>query len=99
MLLSERQRLLDEMHASQRGIDAIDHMLHRVACECVPRSAHGRATDAAAEGRSARDAEAAQAPAPQGGSAASAGAADVHDGFPVAPQGAPAAWNEVRRDG
>lgn len=37
VLLGERQRLLDEMHASQRGIDAIDHMLHRVSCECAPR--------------------------------------------------------------
>lgn len=35
VLLGERQRLLDEMHATQRGIDAIDHMLHRVSCECV----------------------------------------------------------------
>lgn len=35
VLLGERQRLLDTMHASQRGIDAIDHMLHRVSCECV----------------------------------------------------------------
>ena len=35
VLLGERQRLLDEMHASQRGIDAIDHMLHRVTCECA----------------------------------------------------------------
>lgn len=34
VLLGERQRLLDEMHASQRGIDAIDHLLHRVSCEC-----------------------------------------------------------------
>lgn len=38
VLLAERQRLLDELHASQRGIDAIDHMLHRVSCECVPRA-------------------------------------------------------------
>ena len=38
VLLTERRRLLDEMHASQRGIDAIDHMLHRVTCECpAPR--------------------------------------------------------------
>lgn len=36
VLLSERQRLLDELHASQRGIDAIDHMLYRVSCECAP---------------------------------------------------------------
>lgn len=39
VLLSERQRLLDEVHTRQRGIDAIDHMLHRVSCECVPRGA------------------------------------------------------------
>lgn len=37
VLLGERQRLLDEMHASQKGIDAIDHILHRVSCECAPR--------------------------------------------------------------
>lgn len=37
VLLGERRRLLDEMHASQRGIDAIDHMLRRVSCECPPR--------------------------------------------------------------
>lgn len=41
VLLTERQRLLDEMHASQRGIDAIDHMLHRVSCECAARPAVG----------------------------------------------------------
>lgn len=34
VLLGERRRLLDEMHASQKGIDAIDHMLHRVSHEC-----------------------------------------------------------------
>lgn len=34
VLLHERQRLLDAMHSSQQGIDAIDHMLHRVSCEC-----------------------------------------------------------------
>ena len=39
VLLGERQRLLDELHASQRGIDAIDHMLHRVTCECAPHQA------------------------------------------------------------
>lgn len=39
MLLDERRRLLDELHASQRGIDAIDHMLHRVSCECALRAA------------------------------------------------------------
>lgn len=33
VLLTERQRLLDEMHASQRGIDAIDHMLYRIKTE------------------------------------------------------------------
>lgn len=39
VLLGERRRLLDELHASQRGIDAIDHMLHRVSCECGARGA------------------------------------------------------------
>ena len=39
VLLDERRRLLDELHASQRGIDAIDHMLHRVSCECAPCAA------------------------------------------------------------
>lgn len=43
VLLGERQRLLDEMHASQRGIDAIDHMLYRVSCECAPRRVDGEA--------------------------------------------------------
>lgn len=38
VLLDERRRLLDELHANQRGIDAIDHMLHRVSCECAPRA-------------------------------------------------------------
>lgn len=33
VLLDERRRLLDEMHATQRGIDAIDHLLHRVTTE------------------------------------------------------------------
>ncbi len=33
LLLDQRRRLLDEMHASQRGIDAIDHMLYRVSNE------------------------------------------------------------------
>lgn len=41
VLLGERQRLLDELHASQRGVDAIDHILHRVSCECVPASQRG----------------------------------------------------------
>ena len=41
VLLGERQRLLDELHASQRGIDAIDHILHRVSSECVPASQRG----------------------------------------------------------
>lgn len=36
ILLGERQRLLAELHASQRGIDTIDHILYRVSCECVP---------------------------------------------------------------
>ncbi len=44
VLLGERQRLLDEMHATQRGIDAIDHMLHRVSCECAPERRHMPAT-------------------------------------------------------
>ncbi len=43
VLLGERRRLLDELHASQRGIDAIDHMLYRVSCECAPRRANGAA--------------------------------------------------------
>ena len=33
VLLDERARLLDEMRASQRGIDAIDHLLTRVSSE------------------------------------------------------------------
>lgn len=33
VLLDERRRLLEELHASQRGIDAIDHLLARVASE------------------------------------------------------------------
>lgn len=33
VLLEERRRLLEEMHASQRGIDAIDHLLTRVSKE------------------------------------------------------------------
>ena len=33
VLLGERARLLDEMRASQRGIDAIDHLLSRVSDE------------------------------------------------------------------
>ena len=33
VLLDERARLLDEMRASQRGIDAIDHLLSRVSKE------------------------------------------------------------------
>lgn len=42
VLLGERQRLVEEMHASQRGIDAIDHLLYRVGCECTaPASADG----------------------------------------------------------
>ena len=35
-LLGERERLLDELHASQRGIDAIDHLLNRVSNEMRP---------------------------------------------------------------
>ena len=45
VLLGERQRLLDEMHASQKGIDAIDHMLHRVSCECAPRRPWGKVAE------------------------------------------------------
>ncbi|MCF6414014.1 hypothetical protein I7648_09955 [Collinsella tanakaei] len=45
VLLGERQRLLDEMHASQKSIDAIDHMLHRVSCECAPRRPWGQAAE------------------------------------------------------
>lgn len=52
VLLSERQRLLDEMHSRQRGIDAIDHMLHRVSCECTSRRV-------CADGTQEKDAEAA----------------------------------------
>lgn len=33
VLLDERARLVDEMRASQRGIDAIDHLLSRVSTE------------------------------------------------------------------
>lgn len=33
VLLDERARLLDEMRASQHGIDAIDHLLGRVSTE------------------------------------------------------------------
>ena len=33
VLLDERRRRLEELHASQRGIDAIDHLLARVASE------------------------------------------------------------------
>ena len=33
VLLDERARLLDEMRASQRGIDTIDHLLGRVSSE------------------------------------------------------------------
>ena len=36
-LLGERERLLDELHASQRGIDAIDHLLNRVSIEVQSR--------------------------------------------------------------
>lgn len=37
VLLEERSRLVDEMHASQRGIDTIDHLLARVATEMQVR--------------------------------------------------------------
>ena len=33
VLLDERARLLDEMRASQRGIDTIDHLLGRISSE------------------------------------------------------------------
>lgn len=33
VLLGERQRLVAEMRATQRGIDSIDHLLHRVSTE------------------------------------------------------------------
>lgn len=33
VLLEERSRLVGEMRASQRGIDAIDHLLSRVSSE------------------------------------------------------------------
>ena len=65
VLLAERQRLLDEMHASQRGIDAIDHMLHRVSCECAPR-AQGAALAPANEDTSAKAKGAGASPAPEG---------------------------------
>lgn len=51
VLLGERQRLLDEMHASQRGIDAIDHLLHRVGCECKLSRASGQAGPRDADAR------------------------------------------------
>ena len=37
VLLDERARLLDEMRASQHGIDAIDHLLTRVSSEMPAR--------------------------------------------------------------
>lgn len=37
VLLGERARLLDEIHASQRGIDAIDYLLDRIANEMKPQ--------------------------------------------------------------
>lgn len=36
-LLEERSRLVEEMRASQRGIDAIDHLLTRVSAEIQAR--------------------------------------------------------------
>lgn len=36
-LLEERSRLVEEMRASQRGIDAIDHLLTRVSSEMPTR--------------------------------------------------------------
>lgn len=38
VLLGERQRLVEEMHASQRGIDSIDHLLRRVSTEMHPHA-------------------------------------------------------------
>ena len=37
VLLKERSRLVGEMRASQRGIDAIDHLLGRVSLEMPAR--------------------------------------------------------------
>lgn len=37
VLLRQRQRLLDEVHDMQHGIDAIDHMLHRMSDEGAGR--------------------------------------------------------------
>ena len=37
VLLEERSRLVGEMRASQRGIDAIDHLLGRVSLEMPAR--------------------------------------------------------------
>ena len=37
VLLEERSRLVGEMRASQRGIDAIDHLLTRVSSEMPTR--------------------------------------------------------------
>lgn len=64
VLLSERQRLLDEMHASQRGIDAIDHMLYRVSCECTPPAASGSCGTQGGDGASDPATPAAEQPAP-----------------------------------
>lgn len=36
-LLDERRRLVEEMRATQRGIDSIDHLLRRVSAEMRPR--------------------------------------------------------------
>ena len=37
VLLDERERLLNELHANQRSIDVIDHLLNRVSIELQPR--------------------------------------------------------------
>ncbi|HIY51821.1 MAG TPA: hypothetical protein IAA43_07765 [Candidatus Olsenella avicola] len=39
VLLDERARLLDEMHASQRGIDTIDRLLIRISNEMQSKGA------------------------------------------------------------
>ena len=64
VLLGERQRLLDEMHASQRGIDAIDHMLYRVSCECTPPAASDNCGTQGGDGASDPATPAAEQPAP-----------------------------------
>lgn len=63
ILLGERQRLLAELHASQRGIDTIDHILYRVSSECVPASQRGTGASGAPCFAPAKP----PAPAPQDG--------------------------------